>query len=88
MFTSYEYVIVHKIAVSQFNRFGNKWISQILFFKLPKKTQVFSLSVPSRIDISQLEKGDKIKLNLAFFVCGRGKNPRPRYRIDGLLLLD
>ncbi len=37
-------------------------------------------------DISKLKKGDKIKLNLRFYICARSKSPR--FCVDGIFLMD
>lgn len=36
MYTSIEYVIVHKVNIYEVNRFGHKWYTQTLIFKLPE----------------------------------------------------
>ena len=90
MYTSYDYVIVHKIVISELNRFGHNYKTQTLHFKIPEKdkTTVFTVQITNKIDISVFKKGDKIKLNLDFYVCGRGDFPKPRFSIDGVLPVD
>lgn len=90
MYTSYEYVIVHKIEISELNRFGQKWKTQVLFFKIPEKnrTTVYTVQITNKIDMSQYKKGDRLKLNFDFFVCGRGDFPKPRFCVNGVLAID
>ncbi|MBL1224583.1 hypothetical protein [Enterococcus sp. BWR-S5] len=85
MYTEYEYVIVHKSLVTEINRFGQRWRTQTLQFRFPESREIFSLSIANKYDISELKKGDKVKLNLRFFQCGNGVQ-QIRFCVNGLLL--
>lgn len=85
MYTDHEYVVVHKILITEINRFGDKWRSQILEFKLPDKKQLFSIGVPNTVEISHLKRGNKIKLQLHVF--RRGRSYSPQFSVSGVLLL-
>lgn len=50
MYTSIEYVIVYKVNIYEVNRFGHKWYTQTLIFKLPEdKKRLFSYLVKIRL---------------------------------------
>ena len=66
MYTSEEYVIVVKVAISELNRFGSRWRTQMLHFRLIDSKKVIIVHVANAYDISNLKKGDKIKLNFHF----------------------
>ncbi|MFL0439754.1 MULTISPECIES: hypothetical protein [Enterococcus] len=89
MYTSLEYVIVHKVDIYELNRFGSNWRTQTLVFKLPgDKKRLFSYHVTNKIDISHLKKGDRIKLNLHVFGKGRSTFFKPEFCVNGVLLLE
>lgn len=89
MYTSLEYVIVHKVDIYELNRFGSNWRTQTLVFKLPgDKNRLFSYHVTNKIDISHLKKGDRIKLNLHVFGKGRSTFFKPEFCVNGVLLLE
>lgn len=89
MYTSIEYVIVHKVNIYEVNRFGHKWYTQTLIFKLPEdKKRLFSYLVTNKIDISHLNKGDKVMLNLHVFGRGRSTYFKPEFCVDGILLIE
>lgn len=89
MYTSLEYVIVHKVDIYELNRFGSTWRTQTLVFKLPgDKKRLFSYHVTNKIDISHLKKGDRIKLNLHVFGKGRSTFFKPEFCVNGVLLLE
>lgn len=74
MYTSLEYVIVHKVDIYELNRFGSNWRTQTLVFKLPgDKKRLFSYHVTNKIDISHLKKG--IGLNLIFMFSVKVDRP-------------
>lgn len=88
MYTSIEYVIVHKVNIYEVNRFGQKWRTQTLIFRVPgDKKRLFSYHVTNKIDISHLKKGDKVMLNLHVFGKGRSAYFKPEFCVDGVLLL-
>jgi hypothetical protein len=76
MYTSYEYVIVHKILINQFSRFGRKAKTQTLHFRLPDNKQLFYLQISNKIDLSGIKKGTKLKLHLHVFRRGRSYAPQ------------
>lgn len=89
MYTSVEYVIVHKVCITEINRFGCKWRTQTLIFKFPEdKKRLFSYHIKNDIDISDLKKGDKIKLNLHVFGRGRASHFKPQFAVNGVLLCE
>lgn len=88
MYTSVEYVIVHKVNIVEINRFGRKWLTQTLVFKLPNdKKRLFSYHITNKIDISHLKKGDKVMLNLHIFGKGRSTFFKPEFCVNGVLLI-
>ena len=89
VYTSIEYVIVHKVNVCEVNRFGRKWRTQTLIFRMPgDRKHLFSYHVTNKVDISYLKKGDKIMLNLHVFGKGRSCYFKPEFCVNGVLLLN
>lgn len=85
MYTSYDFVIVSKVLVSKINRFGREYKTQTLQFKLPKQGKMYQLQVTNKIDISELKRGDKVKLH--FNVFRRGRSYAPQFCVSGVLVI-
>lgn len=62
-------------------------VSQSLVLKIPQTDTRFSVSICNRIRLPQLKRGDKVRLILDFYTCGRSKQARWTVR-DVILLLD
>jgi len=82
LFTSYEYVIVHKVVINTFSRFGRKTKTQVLHFRLPDNKQLFILKIPNKFDLSGIKKGDKLRVHLHVF--RRGRSYMPQFTVNGI----
>lgn len=83
MFTYVEFLEVveyHSSRISNTERF-----SQALTLKIPRTKTKFYASVCNRIRLPQLKRGDRVKLVLDFYVCGRSKTLR--WTIRDVILL-
>lgn len=85
MFTHYEYLIVVECKITKIPK--SESVNQSLLLKIPRTDTVFRITVANRIRLPQLKKGDKIKLVLDFYTCGRSNAPRFTVR-DVILLHD
>lgn len=83
MFTHYEYLIVVECKITKIPK--SESVNQSLLLKIPRTDTVFRITVANRIRLPQLKKGDKIKLVLDFYTCGRSN--APRFTVRDVILL-
>lgn len=62
-------------------------LTQMLTLKIPQTDTQFQVTVANRIRLPHLKRGDKVRLVLDFYTCGRSKQARWTVR-DVILLLD
>ena len=85
MFTHYEYLTVIECSITKIPK--TEKVNQTLLLKTPRSNTIFRITVCNRIRLPQLKKGDKVKLVLDFYTCGRSNTPRFTVR-DVILLHD
>ncbi len=85
MFTYYEYLTVIECSITKIPK--TERVNQTLLLKIPRTKTTFRITICNRIRLPQLKKGDKVKLVLDFYTCGRSQTPRFTVR-DVILLHD
>lgn len=83
MFTHYEYLTVVECNITKIPKTDR--VNQSLLLRIPRTDTVFRITVANRIRLPQLKKGDKVKLVLDFYTCGRSNSPR--FTVRDVILL-
>lgn len=83
MFTHIEYLEV--VATHFGGSMKDSRRFQALTVKIPRSDTKFYIQISNRIKLPHLRRGDKIRIILDFYVCGRSK--KPQWTVRDLILI-